>query len=307
MLKKITSIILSVIMILSCISFTVFASDDSVTVTISVTDSEFILEPTALEVEPGTAKAYGYTMSATDHNGIAVDGVTVMDAVVAAHKAIYGDAFTAETASDYLVMSYGFIMKSFGRSTSASGFLVNGMIPNDGIINPTYGTPTGYACDTATLNDGDAVSYYFYQDSHYYSDIYAQLDSSVYEANAKESFNVNVQGYSLWSYGYDLPENNTAGLENLKGVDICLYENGTMTKLGTTDANGNASISLDAEGDYTIVAVRTVESGEAPTILNYATVKVNPAVESSCFIVRIFKAICNFFENIINSILNGVC
>ena len=69
-----------------------------------------------------------------------------MDAIVAAHKAYYGDEFTRSTAKNYLVMNSSFIMKSFGRNTSACGFTVNGTMPNDGIINPSYGTPTGYAC-----------------------------------------------------------------------------------------------------------------------------------------------------------------
>lgn len=306
MFKKFTSIILSVIMILSCVSFTVFAADDSVTVTISVSDSGIILPPTTLEVEPGTAKAYGYAMSATDHNGIAVNGVTVLDAVVAAHKELYGDAFTAETASDYLAVYGGFIIKSFGISASYSSFLVNGVVPNDGIINPAYGTPTGYTCDTAVISDGDFITYYFYRFNSRYDDMYAEFDSENYETTVGEELNVNISGYCPMYYGYDSAEVIAANTSALVNVDIYTFENGTLKKIGTTDANGNASLTFDSEGEYVLVASRSTE-GEAAVIYTYSNVTVGAAESNDCFIVRIFKAICSFFENIIQFILNGVC
>ena len=67
---------------------------ETVSVTFSVSDGTIIIAPEALEVEAGIAKAYGYQVASVDHNGNRVEGATVMDAIVAAHKAYYGDEFT---------------------------------------------------------------------------------------------------------------------------------------------------------------------------------------------------------------------
>ncbi len=74
---------------------------ETVSVTFSVSDGTIIIAPEALEVEAGIAKAYGYQVASVDHNGNRVEGATVMDAIVAAHKAYYGDEFTAETCKNY--------------------------------------------------------------------------------------------------------------------------------------------------------------------------------------------------------------
>lgn len=279
---------------------------ETVSVTFSVSDGTIIIAPETLEVEAGIAKAYGYKVASVDHNGNKVEGATVMDAVVAAHKAYYGEEFTRSTAENYLVMNSSFIMKSFGRSTSVCGFTVNGTMPNDGIINPSYGTPTGYACDTATIVDGDNISYYFYQDTRYYSDMYAEFNSDSYTVAAGSKLKLNIKGYSLMEHG--LSDINTVRanyMTNLKDVDIYLYEDGELKKLATTNKSGNAKIKLTVEGEYTLVAVRNSDSDEAPTVVAYS--KVTVTAKKDLFIVRAFKAVCKFIAKVINSILDWKC
>lgn len=307
MLKKPISIILSIIITLSCLSLTAFAADgNSVNVTISVYDGSIIMASTALQVEAGTAEKYGFDVAEKDHNGVAVEGVTVMDAVVAAHEALYGESFTSETAADYLVMSYGFLMKSFGISTSYSSFLVNGVVPNDGIINPLYGTPTGYACDTAVLSDGDNITYFFYQVKNSYDDMYAEFDAQSYETNVGSELTVNVSGYCPMYYGYSSAEviaENTKGLGN---VDIFVYENGELEKIGTTDSNGNATLTFDKAGEYTIAAARNAQSGEAPTVMTYSKVTIGDAVKEECCLLKILKTVWNFILNIVNTVIDWI-
>lgn len=274
----------------------------TVSVTFSVSDGTIIIAPEALEVEAGIAKAYGYQVASVDHNGNRVEGATVMDAIVAAHKAYYGDEFTRSTAENYLDMSSSFIRKSFGRSTSACGFTVNGTMPNDGIINPSYGTPTGYACDTATIADGDSISYFFYQDTRYYSDMFAEFSSDNYTVSAGKKLKVNIKGYSLMEHGLsDIDTVRANYMTNLKDVDIYLYENGELKKLATTDKKGNAKIKFTEEGEYTLVAVRSSDSEEEPTVVAYS--KVTVTAKKDLFIVRMFKAIYNF----IAKIFDGMC
>ena len=279
---------------------------ETVSVTFSVSDGTIIIAPETLEVEAGIAKAYGYKVASVDHNGNKVEGATVMDAVVAAHKAYYGEEFTRSTAENYLVMNSSFIMKSFGRSTSVCGFTVNGTMPNDGIINPSYGTPTGYACDTATIVDGDNISYYFYQDTRYYSDMYAEFNSDSYTVAAGSKLKVNIKGYSLMEHGLsDIDTVRANYMTNLKDVDIYLYEDGELKKLATTNKRGNAKIKLTEEGEYTLVAVRNSDSDEAPTLVAYS--KVTVTAKKDLFIVRAFKAVCKFIAKVINSILDWKC
>lgn len=278
----------------------------TVSVTFSVSDGTIIIAPEALEVEAGIAKAYGYQVASVDHNGNRVEGATVMDAIVAAHKAYYGDEFTRSTAENYLDMSSSFIRKSFGRSTSACGFTVNGTMPNDGIINPSYGTPTGYACDTATIADGDSISYFFYQDTRYYSDMFAEFSSDNYTVSAGKKLKVNIKGYSLMEHGLsDIDTVRANYMTNLKDVDIYLYENGELKKLATTDKKGNAKIKFTEEGEYTLVAVRSSGSEEEPTVVAYS--KVTVTAKKDLFIVRMFKAVYNFIVKVINKIFDGMC
>ena len=279
---------------------------ETVSITFSVSDGTIIIAPETLEVEAGIAKAYGYQVASVDHNGNKVEGTTVMDAIVAAHKAYYGDDFTRSTAENYLVMNSSFIMKSFGRSTSVCGFLVNGTMPNDGIVNPSYGTPTGYACDTATIVDGDSISYYFYQDTRYYSDMYAEFNSDSYTVSAGSKLKVNIKGYSLMEHGLsDIDTIRANYMTNLKDVDIYLYEDGELKKLATTNKKGNAKIKFTEEGEYTLVAVRKSDSEESPTVVAYS--KVTVTAKKDNFIVRMFKAVYKFFAEIIKKFFDGMC
>lgn len=279
---------------------------ETVSVTFSVSDGSIILEPRTIEVQAGTAKAYGYKVASVDHNGQKVEGVTVFDVIVTAHKEMYGDSFTRNTAENYLAMDRSFILKSFGRGTSSCGFLVNDTMPSDGIINPFFGTPTGYACDTATVVDGDDISYFFYQDSRNYSDMYAEFNSDSYSVSAGSKLKVNIKGYSVMEHGlYDMATIKDKYMTNLKDVDIFIYEDGELKKLATTDRKGNAKLKFDKEGEYTLVAVRNSDSEDAPTIVAYS--KVNVTAKKDIFIVRLFKKVYNFIVKIINSIITGEC
>lgn len=277
------------------------SESETVSVTFSVCDGTDFILPETLSVRSGTAKAYGYNVASTDHNGKSVDGVTVFDVIVAAHKQIYGSSFTRGTAENYLVMQSGFMLKAFSQGGASSGFLVNGTMPNDGIASPDFGVPTGYSCDTATVAEGDSITFYAYQDTRYYSDMFARFDRDIYTVAAGKKLKVNIKGYSLMEHGLETAEViNEKYLESLKNVDIYLYENGKLEKLGTTDSYGNLKIKLTKEGEYTLVAVRTADSGEAPTITAFSSVTVTAKTE--LWIIRAFKAVFNFLANLIHSI-----
>ena len=88
------------------------------------------------------------------------------------------DGFTVNTAKDYLDINSGFITKILGVDASASSFFVNGVQPNDGVINPLYGSYTGYTADKSYLKDNDDVRIFLYQDKSFWSDVFSWFDKT---------------------------------------------------------------------------------------------------------------------------------
>lgn len=85
----------------------------------------YLHAPQEVEVSALEAEKYGFTD--------ALEGVTALDALVKAHELAFGDAFTKETAGEYLAVGDGgWITKLFGEKTNACGFFVNQGYPNDG-------------------------------------------------------------------------------------------------------------------------------------------------------------------------------
>lgn len=251
---------------------------ESVSVSFCALDGEIIMPKESFTVDDGIAEEYGYKVAKKDHNGEPISSVTVFDLIVAAHKAYYGDAFTPETAQNYLVMNSSFITKAFGKSASSSGFLVDGYMPNDGIINENFGTYTGYACDTARLKNGEAVTYYFYKDKSAWSDVASHFDCESALAFANEPLNLNVKGYNAMWYGMYSQEVIQEHTFCLEGAEIyCINPSGEHIKMGTADKDGNVSLTFSEVGTYRLYTkgVCTDDEGEEyPVISAWCDVKV---------------------------------
>lgn len=276
--KKLFSIMLAVLMLISAASVSAFAESKqiySVSVSFSVSDGDDSIVMHTLNVSSDIAEKYDYKTAEKDHNGENVESVTVFDVIVAEHEAIYGDSFL-KNPERYLVMSSGFIMKAFEKNAAASSFIVNNVMPNDGIVNPAYGSSTGYACDTAPVADGDTITYFFFKDLTGYSDYYSWFDSENYTVNAKDTLKVNLKGYCAMYYGLNKWQTILDEYaENLDGVDVYAMVDNKKVLLGTTDKDGNANLTFLNEGDYLIFAEGETKGG-SPVILSYATVTVNP-------------------------------
>ncbi len=246
---------------------------EDVTISFSAFDGSVIVAQTEMTVSDGLAEQYGYEIAKKNHLGDRIDSVTVFDVLVAVHKEYYGDIFTPETATDYLVMNSSFITKAFGKSASSSGFVVNDITPNDGILNPAWGSYTGFACDTAELAENDDITYFFYQDTEYYMDFKSVFADDEMTATVGEALTVNVKAYCLWYGTYDA-DTLAAMTLPADGVDIYSADG---AKLATTDANGNATITFDEVGEYKIYVAGMVKSEEAPVVIDWANVTVNEA------------------------------
>lgn len=245
---------LVLLMILGAFSFGVFASADTVAVTASLSEDGFIYPPSELEISDGLAEEYGYTVQDAS-------GPTVFDAAVALHKEVFGDAFTPETAKDFLdITSSGFLTKLLGQETSAIGFMVNGRTPNDGVYNESYGSYTSYTADMSVLSAGDNVQIFLYQDKSFWSDEYSYFDKTELTAKTNEQFSLTLSGFSTFygTYPEDIISAATHSFEDMT-ILVSSDKNFENADEYVTDENGAATLSFDTEGTYYITAASDPE------------------------------------------------
>ncbi len=246
---------LVLLMILGAFSFGVFASADTVAVTASLSEDGFIYPPSELEISDGLAEEYGYTVQDAG-------GPTVFDAAVALHKEVFGDAFTPETAKDFLdITSSGFLTKLLGQETSAIGFMVNGRTPNDGVYNESYGSYTSYTADMSVLSDGDNVQIFLYQDKSFWSDEYSYFDKTELTAKTNEQFSLTLSGFSTF-YGTYPEDIISAATHVFEDTTVLVSTSKTFENADeyVTDQNGAVSLSFDTEGTYYITAASDPEN-----------------------------------------------
>lgn len=231
-----------------------------------------------LYVEDGVAERYGFTQAETDHAGKPVEGITALDALVAAHECYYEDAFTAETAKDYLTYS-GYLTKLFGIKTSAVSFAVNGKMPHDDVM--TDWGYTGYAADTAVLAEGDNVNFFVLRDS-YYQDIVPTVTLSAEEALTGEEITVSATGFVFFNYGSMDDATIAANTYPLAGADVYDFnwDGGENVKLGTLDENGQLTVTFSEAQDHVILVGGTYvgEDDDLPIATGMARVRVEAPI-----------------------------
>ncbi len=238
--KKLCSLALALALALCCLP-SAFAAENEITVSFSFFNGAVVIPKSDIAVYDGIAEEYKYSLRG-------IEDISVFDAIVAAHKAYYGEEFTAETAGNYLEMSSGFITKAFGISSSSLGFFVNDEMPNDGIFNEAYNSYTGYSCDQAAITDGDYISFFTYQDSMWL-DYYMIMSDSEIDVMTGEEFTVSAIGYSGMWYGCYKEEDRAnytypmAGIEVFTTTDFKEY-----SKAGTLDENGAIKLSFEEAG-----------------------------------------------------------
>lgn len=265
---KICSLALALALALCCLP-AAYAAENEITVSFSFYDGAVVIPKSDLTVYDGIAEEYGYSLRGAE-------GITVFDAVVAAHKAYYGDEFTSQTANNYLVMSSGFITKAFANSSASLGFFVNDKMPNDGIFNEAYNSYTGYACDQAIIAGNDYISFFTYKSS-YWADYYITTAKNEITAAAGEEFTVSATGYSAMWYGCYRDEDRAEYTYPMQGLDVySTVDFITYTKIGTLDKNGETVLSFDELGTVYLCIMGNFDDpsmGKCPAVANW--VKVN--------------------------------
>ena len=213
-------------------------------------------EITAVE---GTAAKYGMENAKADHlvggmdHSIKAGQVSVLDALLCAHEAVYGAAFTKDTMSSYFGGSSSFVSKVFGVD-GGIGYAVNDRLP----VGPKY---DGYAINEYALSEGDDV-YFFIYASPYWGDYLSYFDKKQLTVNAGEEITLKLSGYmameQMGTPGKDTRPITT--MENIEGAEIDLLdENAGKLEfgdyLGETDENGNVTLKFDKAGTYYVSAI----------------------------------------------------
>ena len=241
------------------------------------------------------AEKYGFTDE--------VDGVSALDVLVRAHELTFGEAFTKETAADYLVVSSsGFITTIFGEKTGNCGFTINGSVPHDGVLKDDSYAPgkksyTGYTVAQAEVNTGNVVDFFLYQDNSaldnypIWEKADAKLDSLTIKPKA--AVNMTVMGYWIGYYGcvpMEALEANkqVSALESaqLAWVDA---KDGTLTDISGAVVAEDGTVSFTApetDGTYYLTAympkAEIKDNYATPIVLSIlpVTVDVNAVEEA---------------------------
>lgn len=235
-------------------------------------DGVFPFTKETINVTDGLAEEYGYQVATEDHNGNPVTGPTVMDVLVAAHIAKYGDAFTKETATDYLtISSSGMLRKVFERDAMGDlGFWIDDQFPQDD-------NGTGYNADTAVVVNGQKVVLWKYL-SEYWGDYYTHFDQEYVTIDEGESVTLNLQGTMALAFG-QMPYEAIYSEAGADGLAIVLVDpdTGDVETIpgATTDEEGNVTLEFDTAGVYHISANGFDKSGNWPIVPPWCTVMVN--------------------------------
>ena len=275
-MKKTVSILLCALLMFCAVTPVWAASSaNSVTVSVVFSDGGTIRMFKDLAVTDGTAEKYGYEVTSEDHGGAAIETATVMDAIVSAHAAAYGGAYSAETKDDYFYVSGGYATSAF-KNSSMLGFMVNDIQPNDGIlVTSGWGSYyTGYAIDEARIQDGDVITLFTYADVESWMDYYPVFAQKEMEVKTEESFTVSASGYSIGWYGSSEQSTIDAVTVPMEDAEIGWTQDFTsFTTAGTLDENGELAVTAPAKTGTWYLVVRG-ESNGVPVIANYCTVNV---------------------------------
>ncbi len=235
-----------------------------------------------VKVAGDLAEKYGYTDSVTG-------GVSVLDVLVKAHEVVLGEEFSKETAATKLAVNEtGFVTTMFGKVTSNTGFILNGMYPNDG-TESEYGGYNGTTVVTQEVADGDWVDFFFYQDT-YYTDMLTWfckedqvVDSLTVDPGAEVALTLKGYMYMGVSEFPDKAALHAAGEEvgsaQLAWVDM---EDGTLEDIPDTvtdEMTGEVTVTMPAEsGTYYLTAYMPAaeieENWASPLILSLTKVLV---------------------------------
>ena len=244
---------------------------------------------TGKEVSEFLAEDYGYSDE--------VDGVSALDVLVAAHELTFGDAFTAETAEDYLKIKNNNVERQFGvdpvegfmGDTFRGGFYLNHAYPNDGTEYDNgydWVEYNGTVVGTQEVKNGDFVEFFFYE-NEYAADTYTWFtdEESKYSRSFKqcagEDLTLILKGFYAAEGRRCKDEEelvNYDGANELADQQLYLVdmETGAKTEIddAVTDEDGEVTLKFDQPGKYVITAYGEDDYGMMTPIMTLTTITV---------------------------------
>ena len=300
MKKRILSLMLVCAMVLGLLPMSVMAVDGEeqvpvtplvqpTTVSVDFTmqaENEFLLAPQFnVPVEADLAENCGYT------NDKVTDGVSALDVLVKAHAMKYED-FT-ENPENYLAMNEsGFITKVFGVETSNFSYMVNGEMPNDGVLKKDDYSPggqsyTGYAINECAVESGAALEFFLYQDSYYLDNYgwaeYQGSKASTITVRPEAVASLTWRGFCVAYYGCVPLETliNFALVKAIEGAQLAWVDTtrGALRDIegAVTGEDGKVTLTAPAEtGIYYLTAYVPAEENATPLVMSLVKVVVDP-------------------------------
>ena len=222
----------------------------------SQADNAYLHSISEVQVASNTAEKYGFTDK--------VEGVSALDALVAAHEMVYGDKFTPATAKQYLAINPNndWESKVFGRETGFHGFYINGDFPTN-----EAGAARPKVTDTKLL-DGDVLDYFVGSDAENQNDYYTWLDVPA-TMTSGEDITVTVKGVQALD-----PDATQANAQPLEGVGLAWLDmtTGTIKPIDgvVTDENGKATFTVveGAATGYLVATTATYHTHTTYALMN---------------------------------------
>lgn len=212
-----------------------------------------------LEVSPYEAEKYGYTKG-PDY----ADKVTILDAMVAIHRDMYGANFEADPMKYLEAAPNGWILAMFGEKTSDVGYFINNR------------STTTLSSDSV-LENGDRLNIFKYFDKDYYA-LFMSFDKVKLEAETDKEFTLKLNGMSTFVPPSEEGEPYEGGKVVLKD------ENNKVVAETKTGKDGLAKFKVSKPGKYVAVMESLAEGDtHAFFIAPYAEITVKgeekPAVK----------------------------
>ena len=292
--KKGCVYLMALVLAMASLSFAIMTNvhaadaSDACTVSVDFTsqyDSQFLHAPQfGYEVSSDLAEDYGY-----DAYDEVENAVSVLDVLVAAHKLHYGDAFTPQSATQYLTFdNTGTLSKQFGVQNYPNDFFLNHVFANDGTRNPyNINEYNRTEAGTQAVQNGDLVEFFFYEDFDYCDTYNWFVDangvySRTFEMTAGEDITLKLKGIDnsyIAKYRDEGALIASAEADPVYGAQIYLVNPGTgvLTAIenATTNRNGVVTLNFDTPGTYIITA--GTGNAEYTQIMSLTTINVEEA------------------------------
>ncbi|MDR0875600.1 MAG: InlB B-repeat-containing protein [Clostridiales Family XIII bacterium] len=285
---RMLAILLAAILMVGLLPQSVFAGEEGaepidIKISYQADDSGFWIARHVFEVAPDLSEQYGYEDT---YDG---EQVTALDAIVAAHIAMFGDE-TGDINDALTVGDTGFITNFMGDGSGNLVYFVNSALPS-------------VAAGETVLTDDDFVELFAIQDAFAFTDTRAWFEvgglrTEAAVAEAGTPLELNISGTVFVIFG---EEGAYEDVIEGAGIVPVTVEDGVAyfgEPLDITDEDGNASVTFSEPGTYILSAIDVDSDSEIPLMSPWLEVTVtapDPAVVKAAAIQALLTNISNTY------------